>query len=64
MSVREFFQEAGLVKNGIHNRPGKERKGIGYIQINGKWLTEKKQRFIIEKDETQALLPIDKGEER
>ena len=64
MSVRKFFQEAGLVKNGIYNRPGKERKGIGYIQINGKWLTEKKQRFIIEKDETQALLPIDKGEER
>ena len=64
MSVRKFLQEAGLVKNRIHNRPGKERKGIGYIQINGKWLTEKKQRFIIEKDETQALLPIDKGEER
>ena len=55
MSVRKFLQEAGLVKNGMD---------IGCIQISGKWLTEKKQRFIIEKDEKQALWPKDKGEKR
>lgn len=47
MSVRKFLQEAGLVKNGMD---------IGCIQISGKWLTEKKQRFIIEKDEEAGFM--------
>lgn len=47
MLVRKFLQEAGLVKNGMD---------IGCIQISGKWLTEKKQRFIIEKDEKVGFM--------